>query len=153
MSWSVHSYSQQKRDVQPIKSEDIGDTNFKSETPNESSTKLVSHNRLLNTETKRSKNQRRCYNCGSATHLLKNCSVPPASVRRTNYHREKMGVNHQQRNRSGNQNSCEHSVHDKFQQQPSEQYRLPKVNEIFLEANVGKDKTPIFIILLIKELY
>ena len=30
MSWSVPRYSQQRRDVQPIKSKDINDTNFKS---------------------------------------------------------------------------------------------------------------------------
>ena len=75
--------------------------------------------------------------------MLKNCRVPPASVRQTNYHYEKIRVNHQQRNCSGDQKSCELVVHDKIKQHPSEQNLLPKVNNIYLEANVGKDKIPI----------
>ena len=152
MSWSVPRYSQQKRDVEPVKSEDFnlnynGQTALKSERPNDSSSKFVSPNRFRNEETKRTEIRRRCYNCGSATHLLKNCRVPPASVRRTNYQCEKMGVNHQQRNRSGDRNFHKPSVNEKFQPQRSDQNRLPTTNEIYLEANVGKNQTSLCAIL------
>ena len=166
MSWSVPRYSQQKRVVQPIKFENINDTNLKSETkvehaksedfnetapkskpPDQLSTKFVSHDRFRNEEPKRSGNRRRCFNCGSATHLLKNCRVPPASVRRTNNHREKIEFNHQQRNRSGDQNSYKPLVNENFQSQQSEQNRIPTANEIYVEANVGQNKTSLCAIL------
>ena len=69
MSWSVPRYSQQKREVHPIKFEDINNTNFKAETKvelvkfedfnettfnskqqDESFTKFVSHNRFWDEE-------------------------------------------------------------------------------------------------------
>ena len=141
MSWSVTGYSQQKRDVKPVKSEDLNKTAFKSMQPDDLSTKLVSHNHLRNEEPKRSRNGRRCFNCVSATHLLKNCRVPLVSVRRTNYHCKTMKANHQKRNRSNDQNSCKPSVYEKFKPQQLEQNRLETDNEIYLDANVGQNKT------------
>ena len=81
MSWSVPRYFQQKRDVQPIKSENIKDTNLKSETkvepakfedfnetaikskpPDQLFAKFVSHDRYRFEKPKRSGNRRRCFN-------------------------------------------------------------------------------------------
>ena len=87
MSWSVPRYIRHERNVKPIISQDSGESNFNSKRPNESSTEVVFHDRFQNQVNRRSKDRRRCYNCGSASHILRDCRVSPASVRRTNNHR------------------------------------------------------------------
>ena len=143
MSWSVPRYSQPKHDVNFIKHELVSEAD-----KNEKQVDCNSDARFIVRGNTHSNQRRRCYNCGSATHLLQNCRVPPATVRqRTNSHREKIGHNHQQRICSGEQNACEPQVHAKCQLQMFNQRRLQEVNGIYLEAKVGKDKTPICVIL------
>lgn len=94
------SDSPPKLTVEPTEPNDSSQTACCSKPPDDSIPKLDSDDRILNNDSSwPSKNRRRCYNCGSSTHILANCRVPPASVRRSNYRGKNLNVDRQNKER------------------------------------------------------
>ena len=80
MSWSVPRYPPQKRELPDVKVRDDHNSSCKTEKPEPSTSSVASRDVDSQALIDRQKRHRRCYNCKSATHLVKVCRVPPAFV-------------------------------------------------------------------------
>ena len=129
--------------VEHVKSEDFNETAFKSEPPDQLSTKLVSHDRYRYEEPQRSENRRWCFNCGSASHILRDCRVPPAALRRSQNRAKCVNVDQLQKTCSCIKSVNKHAINTIAQVQLLDQKPLHKAAEIYLEANIGQDKTSV----------
>ena len=91
--------SHQKTSSTPLDCKDSSEIELNAELTETPASKLVCNAQVANRQSKQSSNRRRCFNCGSATHILANCRVPPASVRRSNYRGNNVNVDRQNQDR------------------------------------------------------
>ena len=121
-----------------IKSDESGQSAHISELSTTAASKVICSDRKSKTGSDRSGHRLRCHNCGSATHIKRDCRVSIYSDRRNNNHREIFNAGHQPQNVSFKQHEPELSVSSKGQLPSCERERLIKPNEDCLETDFEK---------------